>query len=127
MQLGGDIILEHLQANMKDYYVLYYQPDSTVVHGHWPALRRYYLQMCREPLHRSHMQPTFDLPGLNPELLVRALRLFMEAYELWRKRYGLEDQLGPVVEQYINGCDAAMSEQAVPEDANLNDPAQERE
>jgi hypothetical protein len=105
-------------ANMKDHYVLHYQPDSTVVHGHWPALRRYYLQVCREPLHRSHLQPRFDLPGLNTELLARAFRLFMDAYALWIRKYGLEDQLSPLVDEYFVGCEAAMSKQADPEDEN---------
>src|SRR6266478_6323479 len=102
-------------AKMKDDYVLHYQPDSTVVHGHWPALRRYYLQMCHEPLHRLHLQPTFNLPPLNPELLDRAFRLFIDAYELWTKRYGLEDQLSPLVDQYFEGCNAVIAEQTSPE------------
>jgi hypothetical protein len=114
-------------ANMKDDYVLHYQPDSTVVHGHWPTLRRYYLQMCGEPLHRSHLQPSFLLPELNPGLLDRAFRLFMDAYVLWIRKYGLEDQLSPLVGQYFIGCEAAMAKQAVPESENSGDPAQGHE
>jgi hypothetical protein len=100
-----------MSADMKDDYALYYQPDSIIVHGHWPSLRNYYLQTCREPLHRFHLQPTFHLPALNPTLLDRAFRLFMDAYELWRKRYGFEDLLSPLVEQYSDGCEAVMAEQ----------------
>jgi len=107
-------------ANMKDDYVLHYQPDSVIVHGHWPALRRYYLQMCQEPLHRLHLQPKFDLPPLNPGLLDRALFLFMDAYELWAKRYGLEDQISPLVDQYMAGCDAVIAEQASHKDQDKN-------
>jgi hypothetical protein len=98
-------------ADMKDEYVLHYQPDSTVVHGHWPALRRYYLQMCLEPLHRSHLQPSFDLPELNPGLLARAFHLFIDAYKLWVDRYGLEDKVSPLVDQYFAGCDAIIAKQ----------------
>jgi hypothetical protein len=93
-------------GGMKDEYVLHYQPDSTIVHGHWPTLRRYYLETCREPLHRLHLQPTFSLPPLNPELLGRAFRLFMAAYELWVKRYGLQDRVTPLVDQYFENCNA---------------------
>ena len=96
-------------AGMKDEYVLHYQPDSTIVHGHWPALRRYYLETCLEPLHRSHLQPTFSLPSLNPQLLDRAFRLFMAAYELWVKRYGLQDRITPLVDQYFENCNAVTS------------------
>src|SRR5439155_17607879 len=90
-----------IEAGMKDDNVLHYQPESTVVHGHWPALRRYYLEMCTEPLHRLHLQPTFRLPSLDPQLLDQAFRLFMAAYQLWIKRYGLEDRVSPLVDQYF--------------------------
>ncbi len=116
-------------ANMKDDYVLHYQPDSVIVHGHWPALRRYYLQTCQEPLHRWHLQPRFGLPPLNPGLLDRALDLFMDAYELWAKRYGLDDQIGPLVDQYVAGCDAVIAAQASRKDQDTStaDDAQERQ
>jgi hypothetical protein len=93
-------------AGMKDDYVLHYQPDSTIVHGQWPALRRYYLEMCCEPLHRLHLQPSFGLPPLNPRLLERAFWLFTDAYELWIKRYALQDNVTPLVDQYFEGCEA---------------------
>jgi hypothetical protein len=96
-----------IDAGMKDDYVLHYQPESTVVHGHWPALRRYYLEMCTEPLHRLHLQPTFRLPSLDPQLLDQAFRLFMAAYQLWIKRYGLEDRVSPLVDQYFDCYKAA--------------------
>jgi hypothetical protein len=116
-------------ANMKDDYVLHYQPDSVIVHGHWPALRRYYLQICQEPLHRLHLQPNFGLPHLNPRLLDRAMSLFMDAYELWAKRYGLEDQISPLVDQYMSGCDAVIAEQALhkEQDVNADNHSQERQ
>ncbi len=99
-------------AGMKDEYVLYYHPYSTIVHGHWPALRRYYLEMCREPLHRFHLQPTFGFPPLNPQLLDRAFRLFMNAYELWIKRYSLADRLTPLIDEYFNRCNAVTANEA---------------
>lgn len=102
-------------AGMKDDYVLHYQPDSTIVHGHWPALRRYYLDMCGEPLHRSHLQPKFGLPPLNPGLLVRAFRLFMDAYGLWVNRYGLQDRLTPLVDQYFEQSNSVTANNAPPQ------------
>jgi len=99
-------------AEMKDDYVLHYQPESTIIHGHWPALRRYYLEQCREPLHRLHLQPSFALPALNPGLLIRAFELFMAAYDLWIKRYGLEDRMAAIVDQYWDGCAEAIPEEA---------------
>lgn len=113
-------------AGMKHEYVLHYQPDSTIVHGHWPALRRYYLEMCREPLHRSHLQPTFGLPPLNPQLLDRAFRLFMDAYELWAKRYGLQDRVTPLVDQYFEGCNAVTANDATSQVEGPGEQAQKR-
>ena len=89
-------------AGMKQDYALHYQPYSVVIHGHWPALRRYHLMPCVEPLHRSHLQPSFELPVLEPELLNEAFRIFMDAYSVWRKRYGLEDRLQALVSQYFD-------------------------
>lgn len=110
-------------AGMKDEYVLHYQPDSTIVHGHWPALRRYYLETCREPLHRLHLQPTFCLPPLNPDLLNRAFRLFMAAYDLWVKRYGLQDRITPLVDQYFESCNAVIGKHEASPD---RDPSEEQ-
>jgi Family of unknown function (DUF5677) len=98
-------------AGMKKEYVLHYQPDSIMVHGHWPSLRVYYLETCHEPLHRLHLQPTFGLPGLNPHLLNRAFRLFMDAYEMWIERYGLQDCLTPLVDQYFERCNAVTAKE----------------
>jgi hypothetical protein len=67
---------------MKDEYVLHYQPDSIIAHGHWPSLKHYYLERCEESLHRFHSQPRFGLQQLNLRLLERALGYFMDAYEV---------------------------------------------
>ena len=104
-------------AGMKHEYVLHYQEESTIVHGHWPALRRYYLEMCREPLHRLHLQPNFALPPLNPQLLDRAFLLFTEAYDLWIKKWGLRDQGTPLVDRYFECCDTVPEVGGTPEEA----------
>lgn len=101
------------EAGMKDRYVLHYQPESMIVHGHWSALKKYYLLPCSEPLHRFHLQPSFHLPPLNPMLLDQAVELFMDAYELWRKRYGLEDRISPTVDRYFKCCEAVCT--SIPE------------
>ena len=106
------------EAGMKNQYVLSYQPQSIIVHGHWPALRSYYLETCREPLHRFHLQPSFALPALNPNVLNQVCELLMSAYALWIKRYSLPDRLGPLVAAYIEACNVAcMREQALDEDS----------
>jgi len=97
-------------AGSKDQYVVYYQPDSVIVHGHWPALHRYYLQRCREPLHRLHLQPTFRLPQLDPQM-ERAFDLFVQAYDLWITRYGLEDLVTPLIQEYIKRWNAALKDE----------------
>lgn len=94
------------KAGLRTEYVLRYQPDSVVVHGHWPALRHYHLMLCTEPLHRSHLQPHFHLPPLQPELIQRALIIFGHAYLLWIGRYQLPDKIAPIVEQYLRCCEA---------------------
>jgi hypothetical protein len=111
-------------AEMKREYVLHYQPDSTMVHGHWPALRRYYLKACHEPLHRLHWQPTFELPSLNPHLLNRAFRLFLDAYTLWIEKYRMPDLITPLVDQYFEGCNA-LTERA-PGDEGPREPSEEK-
>ena len=93
-------------AGMKQEYVLQYQPESVITHGHWPALRRFHLERCNEPLHRMHYQPYFGIPALDESLRLRALLQLEQAYEIWRSRYGLEDGLGALVEEYLNCCDA---------------------
>lgn len=45
-------------AGMKQEYVLQYQPESIVVHGHWPALRTHHLSQCEEPCWVLLSQPS---------------------------------------------------------------------
>jgi hypothetical protein len=100
------------EAGMKNEYVLSYQPQSIIVHGHWPALRNYYLETCDEPLHRLHLQPSFRLPPLNPDLLNRVFNLFLNAYALWIKRYGLADRISPLAGTYIDRCNKVWESHA---------------
>jgi hypothetical protein len=93
-------------AGMKQDYVLQYQPESVITHGHWPALRQFHLERCNEPLHRMHYQPFFGLPALDEDLRLQALYLLESAYQIWRGRYNLEDGLGPLVEEYLKCCNA---------------------
>jgi hypothetical protein len=112
-------------AGMADDYVLHYQPDSVHVHGHWPALRQLYLETCREPLHRLHLQPSFRLPALDSRLVVRAMILMGDAYDMWRTRYGFDDVLEPLIGKYAmeateeaageNDSNAPSSSTSVPE------------
>src|ERR1700722_14547 len=94
-------------AGMKDEYVLTYHRESLVIHGHWPTLRKYYLQECTDPLHRGHLQPYFGLPPLNPALFPKMFHLFQLAYKMWIDKYGLEDRLSPLVDKYFEEIDAA--------------------
>jgi hypothetical protein len=98
------------KAQLEEAYALYYQPDSVIVHGHWPVLRQYHLRQCTEPLHRGHWQPHFHLPHLEPLVIERALSIFGDAYFLWVKRYNLSDEIGPLIEAYLN-CSDSISEQ----------------
>jgi hypothetical protein len=91
-------------ADMKKDYVLYYQPYSTFIHGHWPSLRLFYLEQCQETLHRSHLQPSFSLPGLDPTQINHAFGMFQEAYAVWIERYKLEDVITPLIEKYFAAC-----------------------
>jgi hypothetical protein len=97
-------------ASMATDYVMHYQPDSVYVHDHWPVLRNLYLETCREPLHRMHLQPYFGLPPLDSTLVARAMLLMGDAYDIWRERYGLEDALEPVVTSYGLEIQQAISE-----------------
>jgi hypothetical protein len=99
------------KADLKDEYVLYYQPYSVVLHGHWPALKRYHLQRCEEPLHRLHLQPTFELPGLNFSTIPMALRFFADAYDIWTAKYGLDDELTSILDRYVDAINSIFSRQ----------------
>jgi Family of unknown function (DUF5677) len=110
-----------IDAGMADEYVLHYQPDSVHVHGHWPALRKFYLEMCQEPLHRLHLQPSFSLPDLDVSIVGRAVMLMGDAYDLWRARYGLEDVLQPLVDAYFGELKAAFSESGQAEPSEPTD------
>jgi hypothetical protein len=99
-----------ISAGMREAYVIHYQPESTVVHGHWPALRRYYLEACREPLHRLHLQPSLGLPPLNPRLILRAFTLFADSYQIWITHYKLPDLMSPLVDKYLERCDEITKE-----------------
>jgi Family of unknown function (DUF5677) len=91
-------------AGMADEYVMHYQPDSVFIHGHWPVLRTFYLETCKEPLHRMHLQASFRLPSLDPRMIVRAIIFMGDAYDMWRDRYGLEDVLAPLIDAYVAEC-----------------------
>ena len=84
----------------KEEYVLRYQPESMIVHGHWPTLKDFYLQECKEPLHRWHLQPRFRLPGLERVLVFQALDLCATAYAIWREKVGLTDAITPFMNRY---------------------------
>jgi hypothetical protein len=104
------------EAGMADEYVLHYQPNSVHIHGHWPVLRQFYLETCREPLHRFHLQPSFCLPALDPSMVARAALLMGDAYDIWRDRYGLNDVLEPLIGAY-----AAEVMERTPESADSAD------
>lgn len=101
------------ECGLKDLYVLYYQPFSVTVHGHWPELRRSYLLDCQEPLHKFHLQPNFALPDLDFNLVSVALDFFLQSYNLWTKRYGLTDELTDCVTQY-KGCTSSNFQKSTP-------------
>ena len=98
-----------IEAGMKTDYVLHYQPDSTFVHGHWPGLRLAYLEQCQEPLYRSHLQPSFSLPGLDPSQIGHAFDMFLDAYTIWRERYNLPDEMSSLARSYFEGCASSVT------------------
>ena len=109
---------------MKEDYVQYYQPESIIVHGHWPALRTFCLETCREPLHRWHLQPTFRLPRLDPNYFGPRICLFGSAYDIWIRKYGLQDRMAPMVEQYFNDLDLIADEPSASQDKSVAMPSE---
>jgi hypothetical protein len=103
-------------AGSKEEYVLYYQPESIIAHGHWPALREFYLESCQEPLHRWHLQPKFRLPSLDPSLLGQAVDLFATAYGIWIKKSGIPDVMEPLIDRYFEELEALANVEGAPED-----------
>jgi hypothetical protein len=113
-------------SGLKDEYVLRYQPYSIVVHGHWPALAKYHLVRCTDPLHRFHQQPNFRLPPLNFELLRVAADIFMRSYELWITRYGLEDKMTAIVRDYFTCISSAFDPQREKSTTRLSKKSRQR-
>jgi hypothetical protein len=103
-------------AGSKEEYVLHYQPESIIVHGHWPALREFYLEACQEPLHRWHLQPRFRLPNLDPSLLGQAVDLFATAYGIWIKKNSVPDIMEPLIDRYLEEIEALANAEPVPMD-----------
>ena len=87
-------------TDLKYEYPLYYQPYSITEHGQWPALKRFYLKRCKNPLHRLHFIGNARLPSLDLTFLMSTTNLFYEAYAVWIKVYGLEDEVKPILEEY---------------------------
>ena len=56
---------------------------------------------CADPLHRFHFHSGFRLPALNFELISLGCNFFLDSYELWIERYGLEDSATFLVNEYM--------------------------
>lgn len=87
---------------LKYDYPLHYQPYSITEHGQWPALKRYYLKRCKNPLHRYHFIGNAHLPNLDLSFLVSITNLFYAAYSTWIKIYGLPDEAKSILEAYAD-------------------------
>jgi hypothetical protein len=64
---GKDLRKMALSAGVEDLYRLGLAPMSSITHSEWPALARYALEYCRNPLHRLHRVPRQSLsPSVRP-------------------------------------------------------------
>lgn len=66
-----------IQADLKPYYDLAYQPYSSESHGDWVSMRRSDLKPCANPLHRYHRIGRFDgtATSLDIEVIEAALEV----------------------------------------------------
>lgn len=90
------------KIDSKYEYSVYYQRYSITEHGQWPALKRFYLKRCKNPLHRFHFIGNARLPHLDLNFLISTTGLFYEAYLTWIKAYGLSDEVASIIENYTN-------------------------
>lgn len=88
------------KSDSKYDYAVHYQPYSITEHGQWPALKRYYLKRCKNPLHRYHFVGNARLPYMDLSFLLSTTDLFYEAYLIWIKMYNLKDEVKPILEEY---------------------------
>jgi hypothetical protein len=101
-----------IEANLKDLYVLNFQPYSTEVHGEWGSLIGSDLEPCGNPLHKHHWRASFgtgDLvihPGWIRHLLTIAWESIGEVFE----KYGVD--VDEAFEACVNDLSAAMSPDA---------------
>lgn len=81
-------------------YTVHYQPYSITEHGQWPALKRFYLKRCKNPLHRYHFIGNARLPYMDLSFLFSTSNLFYDAYLIWIKTYGLPDEVKSIIDEY---------------------------
>ncbi len=97
------------KINESELYSIKYQPYSDVIHGHWMALKKYYLKKCSNPMHRFHYIPNFILPNINPIGLVEITNLFYQCYLLWIKKNNFENKIEKVIDSYLNDLNQIFS------------------
>lgn len=89
------------EVNLKYEYDTLYEPASSVVHGHYNSLAKYYLKLCRNPLHRFHYVPNFGFPPLALKSIMVGADQFFVTYEAWRKHYKLDDKISNIYTDYL--------------------------
>jgi hypothetical protein len=85
---GKDLRKMALAAGLEDLYRLSLAPMSSITHSEWPALARYALEYCRNPLHRLHRLPRRSLsPSVRPTAGQTALRFARQLLDAYRSAY----------------------------------------
>jgi hypothetical protein len=78
-----------IEADLKDLYVLNFQPYSTEVHGEWGSLLASDLEPCGNPLHKHHWRARFGdddrivHPGWVRHLLIHAWEGIAAVFEFY--------------------------------------------
>jgi hypothetical protein len=88
---GVDVRQMAIEADLKPYYDLAYQPYSSESHGDWVSLRRSDLKPCANPLHRYHRIGRFDGPAtsLHVEVIVAAIEVVQMTVSAVFESYGI--------------------------------------
>jgi hypothetical protein len=68
------------ETGLERFYRLVFTPTSADVHGTWASLKHSNLCVCREPLHRYHLMPTYAEPPLYVATLVAAQELLLHVH-----------------------------------------------
>ena len=76
---------EQIDEKFLELYESNFEVQSSLIHGHWNSLSRFFLKRCMNPLHKLHFIPNFKagLPTIETVRIV--ISLMVRTFNFWAK------------------------------------------